>query len=295
MGVDITHIIRHDFHDVRNKKASEAFTRMTIDRLKSKLRMDNYSIEVYEEEFDDNFSYAFRLPIYDVEFILRDGFWEINSFFHYCQIVMHEGTHFWLRELTFDLARALGQDEAWYAEEFYTWNCANFDINNGSFEEWLSFAKSSLNGHIPEFDRDSIMRQGKVHIPDYEVIYHDSFKECSKLFNDTQQKLGEDVILLGISRIGNTYRCLKNGNVVLLNIDSLKPLLDFPFDKVTHNLNGPEFVVFKDGLSAVFDSEGKQLTEFVSGTFKWEWSQTPHFIHREIYNREAGISIIVKS
>lgn len=295
MGVDITHIIRHDFHDVKNRKASEAFARRTIDKLKSEFRMDNYSIELYTEEYDDSFYYAFNLPIYDVEFILRDGFWEINSFFHYCQIVMHEGTHFWLRELTFDLARALGQDEAWYAEEFYTWNCANFDINNGSFEEWLSFAKSSLNGHIPEFDRDSIMRQGKVHIPDYEVIYHDSFKECSKLFNDTQQKLGEDVILLGISRIGNTYRCLKNGNVVLLNIDSLKPLLDFPFDKVTHNLNGPEFVVFKDGLSAVFDSEGKQLTEFVSGTFKWEWSQAPHFIHREIYNREAGISIIVKS
>lgn len=295
MGVDITHIIRHDFHDVKNRKASEAFARRTIDKLKSEFRMDNYSIELYTEEYDDSFYYAFNLPIYDVEFILRDGFWEINSFFHYCQIVMHEGTHFWLRELTFDLARALGQDEAWYAEEFYTWNCANFDINNGSFEEWLSFAKSSLNGHIPEFDRDPIMRQGKVHIPDYEVIYHDSFKECSKLFNDTQQKLGEDVILLGISRIGNTYRCLKNGNVVLLNIDSLKPLLDFPFDKVTHNLNGPEFVVFKDGLSAVFDSEGKQLTEFVSGTFKWEWSQAPHFIHREIYNREAGISIIVKS
>lgn len=295
MGVDITHIIKHDFHDVKNRKASEAFARRTIDKLKSEFRMDNYSIELYTEEYDDSFYYAFNLPIYDVEFILRDGFWEINSFFHYCQIVMHEGTHFWLRELTFDLARALGQDEAWYAEEFYTWNCANFDINNGSFEEWLSFAKSSLNGHIPEFDRDSIMRQGKVHIPDYEVIYHDSFKECSKLFNDTQQKLGEDVILLGISRIGNTYRCLKNGNVVLLNIDSLKPLLDFPFDKVTHNLNGPEFVVFKDGLSAVFDSEGKQLTEFVSGTFKWEWSQAPHFIHREIYNREAGISIIVKS
>lgn len=295
MGVDITHIIKHDFHDVKNRKASEAFARRTIDKLKSEFRMDNYSIELYTEEYDDSFYYAFNLPIYDVEFILRDGFWEINSFFHYCQIVMHEGTHFWLRELTFDLARALGQDEAWYAEEFFTWNCANFDINNGSFEEWLSFAKSSLNGHIPEFDRDSIMRQGKVHIPDYEVIYHDSFKECSKLFNDTQQKLGEDVILLGISRIGNTYRCLKNGNVVLLNIDSLKPLLDFPFDKVTHNLNGPEFVVFKDGLSAVFDSEGKQLTEFVSGTFKWEWSQAPHFIHREIYNREAGISIIVKS
>lgn len=293
MGVDITHIIRHDFHDVKNRKASEAFARRTIDKLKSEFRMDNYSIELYTEEYDDSFYYAFNLPIYDVEFILRDGFWEINSFFHYCQIVMHEGTHFWLRELTFDLARALGQDEAWYAEEFYTWNCANFDINNGSFEEWLSFAKSSLNGHIPEFDRDSIMRQGKVHIPDYEVIYHDSFKECSKLFNDTQQKLGEDVILLGISRIGNTYRCLKNGNVVLLNIDSLKPLLDFPFDKVTHNLNGPEFVVFKDGLSAVFDSEGKQLTEFVSGTFKWHFSWSNDVLKREIYNSEAGISIIV--
>lgn len=215
-------------------------------------------------------------------------FWEINSFFHYCQIVMHEGTHFWLRELTFDLARALGQDEAWYAEEFFTWNCPHFDIETGSFEEWLSFANSRFNGHIPEFDVDTIMQQGDVHIPDYEVIYHDSFKECRKLFKDIQQKLGDDTKLLGVSRIGNAYRCLRNGNVVLVTIDSLKPLLDFPFDKATCDLNGPEIVVFKDGLSAVFDPEGKQLTEFVSGTFKWHFSWSNDVLKREIYNSEAG-------
>lgn len=293
MGVDITHIIKHDFHDVKNRKASEAFARRTIDKLKSEFRMDNYSIELYTEEYDDSFYYTFNLPIYDVEFILRDGFWEINSFFHYCQIVMHEGTHFWLRELTFDLARALGQDEAWYAEEFFTWNCPHFDIETGSFEEWLSFANSRFNGHIPEFDVDTIMQQGDVHIPDYEVIYHDSFKECRKLFKDIQQKLGDDAKLLGVSRIGNAYRCLRNGNVVLVTIDSLKPLLDFPFDKATCDLNGPEIVVFKDGLSAVFDPEGKQLTEFVSGTFKWHFSWSNDVLKREIYNSEAGISIIV--
>ncbi len=34
---------------------------------------------------------------------------------------------FWLRRLTFDIARALGQNEAWYAEEYYTWNGGNID------------------------------------------------------------------------------------------------------------------------------------------------------------------------
>lgn len=206
MGVDITHIIRHDFHDVRNREAAEAFTRKTIARLQSVLRMEKNSIEV-ETLFDE---IVFNLPVYDVRFTLRDGYWEIDSFFHYCQIVMHDGDYFWLREMTFDLARALGQEEAWYSDEFHTCNCAEFDIDSGTFDEWLSFAKGCFHGHIPEFDMNSVMRQGDVHIPSYEVIYHDSFRECREKFEDIQRRLG-DVRLLGLERVGNAYRCLKDG------------------------------------------------------------------------------------
>lgn len=34
MGVDITHIIRHDFRDVSNKEAALEYTKKAVDRLK---------------------------------------------------------------------------------------------------------------------------------------------------------------------------------------------------------------------------------------------------------------------
>jgi len=53
------------------------------------------------------------------------------------------GDHFWLRQLTFDIARALGQDEAWYAEEYYTWNGGGCETPEATFEQWL---ESSYGG-----------------------------------------------------------------------------------------------------------------------------------------------------
>lgn len=59
----------------------------------------------------------------------------MESFYHYCQIVMHDGDYFGLRRKTFDIARALGQKEAWYAEEYYTWNGGNIENPEIPFEE----------------------------------------------------------------------------------------------------------------------------------------------------------------
>lgn len=58
-------------------------------------------------------------------------------------------------------------------------------------------------------------------------------------------------------------------------------------------MNGLEFIIRKGGLSAVFDMDGKQLTEFAEGTFRWKWA--PCNCHGEdlriIYNKEAGIEL----
>lgn len=58
-------------------------------------------------------------------------------------------------------------------------------------------------------------------------------------------------------------------------------------------MNGPEFIIRKGDLFAVFDMDGKQLTEFVVGTFRWKWA--PCNCHGEdlriIYNKEAGIEL----
>ncbi len=118
MGVDISHIIRHDFRNLKDHDASLKYAKDTIETLMKKLHL--YGTDDFFWLEDDDESIRFRLPVYDVELSLHNGFWQMESFRHYCQIVMHDGDYFWLRRLTFDIAKTLGQNEAWYAEEYYT-------------------------------------------------------------------------------------------------------------------------------------------------------------------------------
>lgn len=294
MGVDITHIIRHKFRDVHNHAAAMDFTKKTIRRLKENLHI--YEVDDKFELREEWGTFVFQLPVYDVEFQLHNGFWNIESYCHYCQIVMHHGDYFWLRRRIFDIARALGQNEAWHAEEYYTWNGGNIEEPDVSLEEWIEFVTKKY-GSIPEFDQDSIMQQGDVHIPHYEEVYHDSFKECVDTFNEVQSKL-KGYTLLGIDYVGNGYyRCEKDGGLYLINSETFNPMFDEPIEAMLQDLNGPEFVVKKNGLSAVFDMDGKQLTDFVTGFFCWKWTEPnmqgydPRRMYRTIFNKVAKIEL----
>ena len=288
MGVDITHIIRHDFKDVKNRTSAMHFVKETIEKLKKNLHIYGVDEEfTIVEEFG---TIKFQLPIYDVEFELHNGFWDIESYYHYCQIVMHQGDYFSLRRMTFDIARALGQNEAWYAAEYYTWNGGNIEQADIPFEEWIEFVHKKY-GSIPEFSQDAIMKQGDVHIPDYEPVYHDSFKECIEKFKEVQSILN-DYSLLGIEYVGNGfYRCEKDGGLYLINSKTLKPVFDEPIEAMLQSLNGPEFVVKKNGLSAVFDMDGTQLTEFLPGSFYWKWAESNLYPKRIIFNEDANLEL----
>lgn len=295
MGVDITHIIRHDFWHVEDPKASKDFATKTMERLKKNLLIQD-TIDCFSFSYDAEYNETtFRLPIYNIEFTLHNGFWQIESFFHYCLLVMHQGDLFWLRRLTFDIARALGQNEAWYATEYYTWNGDGCADAEDTFDQWIEKSVKKYGKCIPEFDQSAILAQGDVHIPDYEPIYHDSFKECKELFENLQAKLG-DYRLLGLYRTDNGYlRCEKNGLLFLIHEETLQPMFDQPVEGMLQSLNGPEFIVKKDGLSAVFDKNGVQLTDFVKGDFEWKWvpSNTSRngCEERIIFNKEAGIEL----
>lgn len=239
MGVDVTHIIRHEFRDVKNNKAAIAFVNETIQRLKN-----NLHILGVDDEFElreEDYTIKFRLPVYDVEFELHNGFWDVESYYHYCQIVMHDGDYFWLRRKIFDIARALGQNEAWHAAEYYTWNGGNIENPEVPFEDWIDFVNQKY-GPIPEFDQASIMNQGDVHIPDYEPVYHDTFKECRDIFEDIQSKL-KGYILLGLEFVGNGYyRCEKDGGLYLINSKTFESMFNEPIESMLQSLNGPKFV-----------------------------------------------------
>lgn len=294
MGVDITHVVRHEFENLKDHDATLRYAKDIIETLKKKLYL--YVPDEYFEFRDDDDGIRFNLPVYDVEMSLHNGFWQIESFYHYCQIVMHHGNHFWLRRLTFDIARALGQKEAWYAEEYYTWNGGNIEDVEVPFREWITFAEKTYKKPIPEFNQETIIKQGDVHLVDYEPIYHDSFKECFDLFEIEQSRLGE-YELLGLTLIGNGYyRCAKDGGLYLINSETLKPMFNEPVESILRSLNGPEFIILKDGMSAVFGMDGNQLTDYVKGQFYWKWGDHDFpndKSTRIIYNEEAGIELSV--
>lgn len=294
MGVDISHIIRHDFKDVKNHVAAMDFVNKTIQRLKNNLHI--YGVDDKFNLRDVDGIISFHLPNYDVDFELHNGFWVIESYYHYCQIVMHHGEYFWLRRKTFDIAKALGQNEAWYAVEYYTWNGGNIEEPDVPLENWIDFVNQKY-GPIPEFDQNAIMKQGDVHIPDYEPVYHDTFRECIDTFEKVQSMLS-DYKLLGLEFVGNGYyRCEREGGLYLINSDTFKPMFIEPIEAILQSLNGPEFVVKKDGLSAVFDMDGKQLTDYVSGVFCWRLTELDekgfdiNCMKRTIYNKDAKIEL----
>lgn len=293
MGVNITHIIKHNFRQTDNIQLSVEFAKKTIEHLKKALLIQN-SINYFGLQYDEDCSeISFRLPIYNVEFILHNGFWQIESYYHYNQLFSHPKDCFWLRWLTYDIARALGENEAWYAEEFYTWNGGKCETLESTFEEWHEQATKDYGKTIPEFDQSAILAQRNVHIPDYEPIYHDLLKECKAHFNRLQSQIA-GYRLLGIYRIGKNFvRCEQDRRLFLLNEQTLTPLFKTPINDVLCPLNGPEFVVVKNGLSAVFNAYGKQLTDFIKGRFEWKWAPynplMPH--ERIIYNKEANIQL----
>lgn len=104
--------------------------------------------------------------------------------------------------------------------------------------------------------------------------------------------------LLGLDFVGNGYyRCEKDRDLYLINSETFKPLFEEPTEAILLNLNGPEFVVKKNGLSAVFDMDGMQLTDFVQGFFCWKWTEPDekgfdlNCMKRTIYNKEAKIEL----
>ncbi len=182
MGVDISHIIKTDFRNTEDRVASWKFVMQTANMLEKALdiKADEEDWEFCEEEM------RFRLPEWDWEFSLRKGFWIIESFDHYCQIVMHRGRYFWLRDYVYKIAKLLGQEEAWYTQEFYTWNGGPTEYLDCSFEEWLEFVKNKNEGIIPEFDSKLVIAEDNFN--KYEKVYHDDFKDIKVYRAETKDK-----------------------------------------------------------------------------------------------------------
>lgn len=292
MSIDISHIIRHDFHNIKDEKASVAFVRKTIERLKEKLcikGLDAY----FREEYEDGY-YDFNLPVYDMGFTLHNGFWEIKSWNDYWRLLSYNGDdEFWLQQQTFDIAQALGQNEAWYATERYTWNGGVACEPENTFEEWYEGAVEQYGRKIPEFNPKEIIEED-IYVTEYEPVYHDDFSYCRPSFEQLQSMI-PDYRLLGFLKVmGHYLRCEKDGELYLIDSHTQKIMFESPVDTVYPFANDSAYIVVKDVLSALFDNAGHPLTGFVSGVFDWDVASDRNHTVR-IYNKEAGIDLEIQS
>lgn len=287
MGIDISNIVKTDFRQVEDRFASEEYAKKTIELLKKNLFIkgaDDYFVFEYMEYSNET---SIEIPVYDIYMILHNGFWQIETSFHYCQLLIHSGNYLHLRRMVFDITRALGQEEAWHATEHYSDNGGGCDVSDISFEQWMAGALKQYGKEIPEFDQQWLIAQ-KEYIPDYEPIYHDSFTECKQLFDSLQSRLGK-YRLLGLTRFGDCYlRCEKDGKLYLVSEFSLRPLFNEPIDGILNYWLNNDFIVIKNGLSAVVNSSGHLLTDFVKGQFEWKRGNRGNIT---FINKEAGIEL----
>ena len=203
MGVDITHIVRHKFKDIQDINACKKYVINTAYKLKSQLH-DDVCVrrnDVAGKEIDnrgweatllnapkgtDIPEFSIRLNRYQVELILRNGFWQIESYFHYCHLFMVEHGRLYLREIISDIARVLGENEIWHAEEYYTWN-GGAEMEEVTFEEWLSIVKKKLGSEEKDLDAAFWLSHSWLE-EEYPPIVHDDISDLNQKFVSLQSQ-----------------------------------------------------------------------------------------------------------
>lgn len=291
MGIDISHIIKHDFRKMHDRKAAMDYIEQTIDLFRKYFLLTNPidDFDIFQDE--ESGETKFHLPYYEMDFYLHNGFWQIESYDHYIQLVLHEGAYFWLREEMFDIAKALDKDEIWYATEHYTWNGDGCAEPETTFEQWYESALQHYGKPIPEFDVAYIMQQDESFRA--EPIYHDTFRECKILYDIIQSQLGP-FRLMSLMRVGDGYlKCEEEGQMYLVNEQTQNVMFDAPIrevQKFTDKLIG---ITRLDGLTAICDADGNNLTDYVKGEFEWDWypfnPEKETVMKRYICNKEANI------
>ena len=234
MGVDVTHIVRHNFKEYNDMQACKKFVINTAYKLKTQLhdevcvrRNDVNWKEIDELGWEPTLThgpdekypdmpkeFSIRLNRYDVELILRNGFWQIESYFHYSQFFSLYKGHFYLRDMISDIARVLGEKEMWHAEEYYTWN-GGCEMEYVSFEDWLEYAKSTEQG-ITEFDEAYWL----AHPNEWPMppIFHDDLSGLNERFALLQSQWPEFQLIGLLCNDELKYVVSKDGKDYWLNV-----------------------------------------------------------------------------
>lgn len=226
---------------------------------------------------EDLLEYSFELPLIHATCLLRQGYWDIwimsrySTYFWPYSVDINGHIRSWPREDAFDVARIFGFSKGWICDEYHSWNSPLDEDPNASFEKWCAYGDSIEDAQVYEFDL-SIFKGRMEQVLDYHRKYHDLFSECHALVAILEQKY-PGYKILSLNRPKNWVLAAKDKELYVLDPTTGESLTPFPIDCCHANFNGAGFSVSKGEERAFFNRQGKQLTEFRKGGFRWSWAE----------------------
>ena len=291
MGVDVHILVRHDFYELDDYEKSEQFVKSTIDIIRQELYINEdyeyFALYGYYDKAEKWSQIEFTIPLFDITINLRKGYWDIWSGCHYCQVTNKINGRLHITDDAFDIARALGQNEVWYCDEFIV-----DEFYTDTLNELLTAANERFG--ITEFPYLELMQYEDNSFPEVAQFYHYSFSEINKEF-DELCVMCKNSKPTCINRFGSGFiRTVADGKINLINIPLSNPVFDNGFGNI-QKLIGPELICKKGGKVALFNSKAEQLTDFVVGNFEWEradYHPLDDFERIYYFNHEAQIKIM---
>jgi hypothetical protein len=287
MGVDCSMILRADeLHQLSSHEEKIAYIRALEDRLIKKYGIAKREDAITYEDFDDENNMRFDFEPYDIISLnMYDGFWEIESGYHYSQYFSDDGRSTGVRRLFFDIARDLGCNDGYVCSEHCTWN--GEDMESLNLQEWLEHMRARF-GEIKEYNPTIEYGNYDDRFPE---VFHDDFAECKQELRE----LEEVVEKLGFSANGLDTIC---GQFLIVSKEGRSYVLDRATNELLipdavdfyQDLNCCGFEIESNGKRFLFSSEGHKIFETDKGHFCWEWysSSDPRFMSVRLFNRESG-------
>ena len=173
MSVCVECLIRNEFYDLDNIEAVEAELNRASQMLNDYFHLEGE--DKYHPEGLDYGNYQVYSKTHHMSNVfIKKGYWHVSPAYRYHQLFTPP---LFVRKGFYDVAKALGKNEAWYCDEFRLHNSGDeqWDYDTQSFEEWLEYI-SSTYGSIKEFPIEEIMSCKKQWFP-AEPVYHDSFSD----------------------------------------------------------------------------------------------------------------------
>lgn len=185
MGVNVQILVKHDFFDLDNYEKSEEFVKQTIDHIKQVLSInegdDYFQLWGY---YNNNHKWSdiqFEIPLLDLSIHLRRGHWSIWSCSRYYQVTNKLNGRLHIIDDAFDVARALGQNEAWLCDEFI-----EQEFENNTLDEILAAATERWG--ITEYPYAELIKNDDNAFPTPARFYHYDFAEVVAEFDAKKVK-----------------------------------------------------------------------------------------------------------